>query len=277
VARLAGLERATAADMAAIHADRVSLPARDFAEILAGAETPDAAGERARRLLVGWNGEMDRDSAAAAVYAVFRERLMRDLMAPILGALSAEAFGGTPRGAVAHMARLRARLAELIRADDRTLLPPGVGWPVVLGRALAAAAREIEDRLGPDPAGWRWGRIHATEPRHTLSATFPALAPLLDPPAVAMGGDGDTVQAASFIAGAGYGLTSTSVARYVFDLGDWERSGWIVPLGASGHPGSPHYADQAEAWSQCRLVPMRYGWERIAAEAESHQALLPTP
>jgi penicillin amidase len=124
-------------------------------------------------------------------------------------------------------------------------------------------------------ASWRWGRLHATRPRHTLSATFPDLAGLLDPPSVPMGGDGDTVQAAAFIAGDGYGLTSTSVARYVFDLGDWERSGWVVPLGASGHPGSPHYADQAPAWADVRLFPMRYGWERIRAEAEAHQILDP--
>ena len=89
------------------------------------------------------------------------------------------------------------------------------------------------------------------------------------------GGDGDTVQAASFIASAGYGLTSTSVARYVFDLGDWERSAWIVPLGASGHPASPHYADQAPAWAACRLLPMRYDWAGIARDAESRQALEP--
>ena len=61
----------------------------------------------------------------------------------------------------------------------------------------------------------------------------------------------------------------------MFDLGDWERSAWIVPLGASGHPESPHYADQSADWAAVRLRPMRYGWTRIAAEAESHQRLEP--
>ena len=90
---------------------------------------------------------------------------------------------------------------------------------------------------------------------------------------MALGGDGETVQAAAFTAGAGYAVTNTSVARYVFDLADWERSAWVVPLGASGDPLSPHYADQVEAWSEVRLLPMRYGWSRIRAEAETHQAL----
>jgi penicillin amidase len=115
-----------------------------------------------------------------------------------------------------------------------------------------------------------------TRPRHPLSAVFSDEASFLDPPPVAAGGDGDTVQAAAFISTAGYGITSTSVARYVFDLDDWSRSAWIVPLGASGHPGSPHYADQAQDWAHVRLRPMRYDWSRIRAEAESHQRLDPS-
>jgi len=275
VARLAGIEGATAADMAAIHADRVSIPARDFIAILGGIPMADAAAERARQMLLAWDGAMERHSAAATVYAALRERLMRDLMAPILGPLAAEAFAGTPRGAVAHMARLRGRVPEMIRADDRTLLPDGSDWPDALRRALAGAVGDLATALGPEMAAWRWERVHVTEPRHTLSGAFPGLASLLDPPSLPIGGDADTVQAGSFIAGAGYGVTSTSVARYVFDLADWERSAWIVPLGASGHPGSPHYADQAARWGECRLAPMRYGWERVAVEAESHQALEP--
>ena len=133
-------------------------------------------------------------------------------------------------------------------------------------------------------AGWRWGRLHATQPRHPLSSVFPDVAGLLDPPSLPVSGDGETVQAAGFVAAAGYGVTLTSVARYVFDLGDWDRSAWIVPLGASGHPGSPHYADQARDWADVRLRPMRYDWDRIRDEAETHQTLeperaldLPTP
>jgi len=163
----------------------------------------------------------------------------------------------------------------MIRRNDRTLLPVGDDWPAALARALAAAVAELRATLGPDLATWCWGRIHATQPQHTLSAALPDLAPLLNPPSVPMGGDGDTVQAASFIAGAGYGVTSTSAARYVFDLADWDRSAWVVPLGASGHPGSPHYADQAPVWAEVQLLPMRYDWTHIRREAETQQALEP--
>jgi penicillin amidase len=273
--RLRGLGRATVADMAHIHADRVSLPARELLEGLAKVEPADAPSGEALRELRAWDGVMDRDSVAATLYSALRDRLMRDLMTPLLGPLAGQAFATTTGGPITHMARLRGRLGAMIRDDDRTLLPPGEAWPGVLARALSAAVAELRSTLGSDMATWRWGRLHATQPRHPLAASFPALAPLLNPPGLPMGGDNETVQAGSYIPAAGYALTSTSVARYAFDLGDWEQSAWVVPLGASGHPGSPHYADQAQAWSEVRLLPMRYDWARIRAEAESQQTLDP--
>ena len=70
-------------------------------------------------------------------------------------------------------------------------------------------------------------------------------------------------------------MTLLSVVRYVYDLAVWDNSGWAVPLGASGHPASPHYADQSEVWGRVDLVPMLYSWDRIQAEAETHQVLSP--
>jgi penicillin amidase len=275
VDRLSGLERAAVGDMAAIHADRVSILARQFVEALRSLppQPPDVQVVLDR--LAGWDGRMERDAPEPLVYSAIRDRLLRDLLTPILGPLAPEAFGGAPRGAVTHAARLRARLGDMIQRDDRTLLPAGSDWPSALARSARAAIEHLLLEEGPDVSTWRWGRLHATQPRHALSAAFPDAASLLDPPSVPMGGDGETVQAGSYIPAAGFGIASTSVARYVFDLGDWERSAWVVPLGASGHPGSPHYADQAATWGAVELLPMRYGWDRIRAEAETHQTLEP--
>ncbi|MGD9754421.1 MAG: penicillin acylase family protein, partial [Acidimicrobiia bacterium] len=56
------------------------------------------------------------------------------------------------------------------------------------------------------------------------------------------------------------GLTSNaltgSVARYQWDPGDAHASGWVVPLGASGLPSSPHFADQTEPYAAVALVPV---------------------
>jgi penicillin amidase len=276
VSRVQDLRGATVADMAAIHADRLSIPARTLMDAMGRIQPLDAGSRAALAILRDWDGSMDADSAAAAVYATFRMRLVHDVLAPLLGPLAADAFARAPGAAVTHVARLRGQVGEWIREDDRTILASGDDWGSAMARALAGAVGLLRETLGPDPASWTWGRLHVARPRHPLSAAFPEEAALLDPPAISAGGDGDTVQAADFVPAAGFELSLTSVARYVFDLGDWERSAWIVPLGASGHPGSRHYADQSADWAAVRLRPMRYDWTRVSAAAESHQRLEPT-
>jgi penicillin G amidase len=73
----------------------------------------------------------------------------------------------------------------------------------------------------------------------------------------------------------GHTVLHSSVARYAFDLADWERSGWVVPHGSSGHQASPHYTDQAQAWSEVRLLPMTYAWDLVEQVAETRQTLAP--
>jgi penicillin amidase len=98
---------------------------------------------------------------------------------------------------------------------------------------------------------------------------------LLDPPAVALAGDGDTVQANGLVAPSGPRATYGALARYAFDVGAWGNSRWSVFLGASGHPGSPHYADQHAMWAACRMAPMVSDWAALESDAEARQTLHP--
>jgi penicillin amidase len=261
--------------MAGIQADRVSIPARAFVAMLERVNSTDELAAQARFCLQEWDATMAPDSAAATLYAVCREQLMRLVMEPLLGPLAREALGGGLYGTLMPLSQLRARLLTMMQADDRTLLPAGERWDSVLATALAQTVRWLRQELGDDPQRWQWARLHCTTPRHPLVGAFPEVADQLNPPPAAMGGDGDTVQAASISAGTGYAVGSTAVARFVFDLSDWRRSAWVVPLGASGHPGSPHYTDQAATWAAVQLSPMLYDWAQISAEGETRQNLEP--
>jgi penicillin amidase len=106
-----------------------------------------------------------------------------------------------------------------------------------------------------------------------LSASMPSQAAVLDPASLPVGGDGDTVMAIGLVPSAGPAGTYGALSRYVFDVGDWENSRWVVFGGVSGQPGSPHYADQTVPWTACQMVPMRYDWAGIAANAESTEVL----
>ncbi len=276
--RLTDITGATLETMATIHAEKFSIPGRVFVAMLDRVEPLDACSAAAKEQLQGWDGVMGPESVPAALYAVWREQTTALVMegAPLAALVQ------TPVVApIAQMlplaARLRNTLLALMQANDTTLLPAGETWAIILAKALQRATAWLVERCGPDMAGWQWNTIHRTNPQHTLSAAFPEFADTLNPPSVGVGGDGDTPQCGSY-GGLGMGdfaITGLSVNRYCFDCADWDKSGWVVPLGANGHPGSPHYADQRTAWSEQRLLPMHYAWDNVMADASEQQRLEP--
>ena len=280
ITRLKDLPQASIEDMPSVHADKISIPSQVYVKRLDTLGELDGRSARAVELLRAWDGAMLPESAPAAIYAVWREMTLRNVLND--GPLNALATGSTSwmptvLAAASLSTRLRPVLVELLDAGDESVLPDGKHWPDVLREALSAALDWLEERLGPDMQTWQWKAIHRTGPVHTLAASFPELASVLNPPTVGVGGDSDTPQAGGFggIGAGDFKIMGASVNRYAFDLDDWERSGWVVPLGSSGHPGSKHFADQVEAWSEQRLYPMYYDWSIVEQHAETTQRLMP--
>jgi penicillin amidase len=84
-------------------------------------------------------------------------------------------------------------------------------------------------------------------------------------PAVAsrpLPGDNETVRSAALHGMTTNAATSGSVARYVFDVGDWEGCGWVVP-------------ELADQWYAAELVPMHYDWGVIRSVSE--ELAVPAP
>jgi len=100
--------------------------------------------------------------------------------------------------------------------------------------------------------------VHRTDAQHTLSVAFPDLASALDPSPIAVGGDHDTLQVSSWRSspGTNFRLSNLSVYRQVVDFAAPSEASWVIPGGASAIPGTPHAADQQEAWRVNERVPM---------------------
>ena len=273
--RLRDFANAGVDDMESLHATRASLLAQQITPLLRAAPAGEAIEAAARRLLADWGGSMDRDEAAPTVYSFAMTELLRTVCERLVGPeLAAEALSGTERGAGAMTRTLRRRIGLAVEANDTSLIG-GASWADVGAAAFRDGVRRLRDFLGDDPAGWTWGALHRTRHAHPLSVAFPDNAPLLDPPTMPISGDGETPLQGAYIADDPFTAISVSVARYVYDPRDWRNSRWIVPLGASGHPGSPHYADQLDTWAAVQTRPMLYDWADIRADAESAQRLGP--
>jgi penicillin amidase len=258
-ALVAGLRPASPQDMATIHRDDVSEPARLFQAALAGV-TPGSASARAvRDLVTGWDARMSPDSAAAACYAQLRWALARIVTSRSgLGSISDTELMRLPPG-ISAASQVWWMLPGLLRSAD-VGLTGGATWPELLDEALRAVADETSYAT--------WGDLHRARLMHPLAPLFPAEAAALSPEGARLGGDNETVWANGCRAESGTDAVYGAVARYVFDVGNWDGCRWIVLGGASGDPASPHYLDQHGAWSRCELIPMLYDWDAIAAASE---------
>jgi penicillin amidase len=258
---LAGPGPVAPSDMTAIHADDASEPARLFQSALANIalDPAGAASAPARAvadLIAGWDLRLSPGSAAAACYTKLRWALAQLVASRSgLAATADSELMRLPPGTSAAD-QVWWMLPALLRSGD-TSLTGGATWAGLLAEALT----EVADG---DP-GAVWGDLHRAELAHPLAPFFPAAAAALSPGGARLGGDNDTVWANGCRAGSGTAAVYGAVARYVFDVGNWDACQWIVLAGASGDPASPHYLDQHEAWSRCELIPMLWDWDEIAA------------
>jgi penicillin amidase len=263
---IAELDKATVEDMAAIHRDTVSVIAIEFRDRIRGLAV-DGAAATLRDRIVEWNGAMDGDSTAAVAYVALRTALTK-LVADRSGvrAVSESPYTKVPPGIFGE-SQIWWTVPQLLRANDTGLLA-GANWDQLLTQALNDAAKEC-------PSG-DWASVHRPILRHPLSAIYPEHAASLDKACGLLGGDNDTPFATGYIARLGMKATYAALSRYVFDVGAWDNCQWIVFHGASGHTASPSYDNQNATWAAGKMVPMLYDWSRIAAEATSHQQLLPS-
>ena len=265
-ALLAKLPTARVEDMPAIHADTLSQNAIAFRDAIARLEPDDAGARGLRDLIVAWDGRMSPDSRAAAAYAATRWEL---------AGLAAERsrLADAPKNRllqvpppVSPVLQVWWALPHFLRDDDASLFGD-LGWPQALAIALARATPVVHGRT--------WGELHRTHLAHPLAPLFPEAASVLDPPGSPVGGDNDTVLANGAYPATALRASYGAVARYVFDVGNWEACRWIVFGGSSGDPRSAHYADQQPVWARTEMVPMLYDWVRIA-EVGRIERLVPT-
>ena len=190
---LGGLDRATVADMPAIHADVRSLRAPAVLDVLRRAR-PGTRGRRAAlALLDGWDCQLAVESAPALVFGTVK-RLWADEVGRRLDIAGARLGGPSWPPALIASRMLFDSAGVLLRTGAASLIPglaTDEARAEAMGAVFDAAAAELAERFGPDPAGWAWGAAHTMLSPHPLASARPDAAHL-HPPVDPCGGDGDT-------------------------------------------------------------------------------------
>jgi penicillin amidase len=247
----------TLADMEALQNDVLSLPARELITLLPEASETPGTQDVWVKLLRDWDDRLTPQSQTAALYEVWQLQLQRTVARRIAGAHAVEVTGSIgPQQALEYL-----RSGSLSAADRRHLLLT----------TLSDAAAELKKLEGADPAKWSWGALHTITMRHSLDLQ-PKAKPLVDLGPIPRPGDGNTVNAAG---GSGFTQAAGASYREIFDLSDWDNSLAINTPGQSGQPGSPHYSDLLQMWSEGKYFPLLYSREKIEANATGKLVLVP--
>ena len=243
----------TVADFERLQHDEMSLPARQLIEVLKAARIEDPELQPYLRLLREWDGQLGRDSGAAALFeiwltrlpeAVFRRRVSAEQWSQIASRLPIE------------------RVIAALKGGQET---------AAIAQSLTTAVSEARRRLGDDVSLWRWGRLHRAPFNHPL-ANDEARRELLNLPDIERGGDGNTVNNTS---GANFRQTHGASFREILDVSDWDRSVATNAPGQSGQPGSRHYDDLLKLWARGQYFPLLYSRQRVEASAKQRLLLQP--
>ena len=204
-----------------------------------------------RERLAGWDRRMDAGSADAALFAAVRGAVVRRLAAhpAFAGAAAPPPYPEIFRPWLALVPRVGHALEHLLSAEELF----GIDRREVVREALEEVAART-------PAG-TWGDTHRLTPWRALQPTTPYDEPGLS-------GDHDCVLCTSPVPGLTDLAARGPAARYVWDLARREDSRWVVPLGASGVPGSPHHRDQQPLWLAGDLVPVVTDWAQLTKETD---------
>tara|TARA_B100000676_G_scaffold304682_1_gene357378 strand:+ start:54 stop:2384 length:2331 start_codon:yes stop_codon:yes gene_type:complete len=261
--------------MISIHSEITSIPAKVILKSLSKYSKNITENDELFKDFLIWDSKMERSSIFPTIYSEMRFLLNKKIISNLLDEDAANKMlsaGG--RGAPNHLRSLASRIITQISNNTSEYLPkPYTNWNELLIQVFDLAIKNLKAKYGSDRTKWEWGEVHKTNPRHLLSDMFPELSDKLDPPRFSINGDGDTPHNASASNVNKFDVVATSVARYFFDVSNWDNSKWIVPLGASGHPGSDNYSDQGTLWKDDQVIEMQYTWSKIQKKYKKQMIL----
>ena len=254
----------TIEDFERLQHDETSLPARELVPLLLRVLLSDSRTHMrdAHELLKEWDCVLARDSAAAALYEVWLQKLQTNFANHIVPAQA--------KSLVAAASLLRKMMRDLKKPDSKTLgANPQLKASLLMSESMNEAIIDLKNKLGPDMKKWRWGDLHLAEFKHPLS-TDDARRAVFDLKSVARGGDANTVNATG---GARFIQRSGASFREILDLSNWDNSVAINVPGQSAQPESPHYGDLLPLWAEGKYFPLLFSRERIEKNA-AHRLLL---
>jgi penicillin amidase len=261
-------KKMTLADAMDLQNDDTSMLARRLIALLKPLTSEDAKAKQGLELLKAWDARDTGDSAAAAVFEVWIANHLGPATVKVVAPKVVDIIAPDP-------ASISAIVAFMEKPDAALGANPQAERDRILRDSLGAAVVEVTDKLGSNPQGWAWGKLHKAKFDHALlPLADKATAPQLTVGPLMLGGASNVPHAATYRR-SDYMLTAGASFRMVLDVGNWDASRTINAPGQSGDPLSGHYRDLAPLWATGQYVPLLY--TRSAVEAAAGEVIILTP
>jgi len=217
--------------------------------------------------LMAWDAKMDRDSIAATLFSSF----MLEFEAAVGGdEARRDGLEWNPLGPE--------RLLRLLAGglDESWWNDVGVSGNQTRTEILDRVLAQL-DRRGPQES---WGEVHQVTFNHPLtrlSFVRKLAADSWSRGPYAVAGGNATINAHYWSERGPFTVTSIPAMRFVADIGNWDDTVLVLPVGQSGRPWSRHYSNQISSWLNVEATRFPFSREAVDGAAAVRLELVPAP
>jgi penicillin amidase len=228
--------------------------------------------QAALNLLKNWDGEHGTDSAAAAVYQVLTDYVLRNMLLDDMGEALFASYGSVADHWNAF--KYLIQTPDFPLWDNQETAQEETAEDIVAA-SLRDTVRYLVEACGPEPEDWAWGALHTMEFKHPFGY-LPGPGFLFNIGPFPAPGGAEIVNNMLYSKGAlNFDVLAGPSTRRLMDFGDITHSYTILPTGNSGNFLSPHYSDQAEMFMAGEYRLVRFTPEQIRENTQQILELRP--
>lgn len=263
-------QKITPAQIASIQTDYISELVLTYLPTLIGIlknrNNPSTNEKLALNELENWKGMMNANSTAAAIFEVFYNRFIFNLIH--------DELGDTLYNEFLNDKIILRRTVDNVWKKKQSILCDNVNTPseiesfaTIVNSSFTETLQFLEQKMGPETEQWKWGKIHTLTLEHPLG-TVPLLNGIFhfNRGPYNVSGSFHTIAPFSYRYADIFKVASGASQRNIYDTNDWDNSLSVIPTGNCGIPGSKHYCDQTELYLNGKYHPDQYSIAKIASD-----------
>jgi len=247
-------------DMKLLQADYYSIPARELIAMFSELSFNDDLTMKAADILKKWDYVLNKNSIPAGIYEMW-ERNINSLA-------DNQILGDSLRPYIDL--QLKKIITWLQNPGKNDYFKTVESRNQFLKSSFEQAVKDLEKKLGSDPANWVYGQEkykHIAFTNHILK--YAGLHATIGP--LPRGGNSNTPGSTSGSDNQSHGASF----KFIADLSNWDNSLMINAPGQSGDYTSPYYSNLFELWATDQYFPAMYSKSKILQFVKEKYILLP--